>query len=300
MVERPDYILCVQHGWADSHRGIAKLATELATPNTFIVNPDLGWLKTWYRIDPLVNAVEKTVTEILSQHPDTPIRIIGHSMGGLIWLETLHRNPEWWSNVEALVLIASPVSGAGLARVVDPISIGIGIAKDLGVNRRKIAREVAKEIPTLSIAGNLHGRGSDGTIPVDSTKFAGAKWVCLDGISHPALKNHPRLVGVIQDFWENPEITPTSELNFVDQLIQRLRSIRGMTDATQQHFSRSTPYFTFDNGVTIRHWKPPIFVDWVFLESPDRECLYSGFVGWLHTHNLYEELEEIKLMNSLL
>jgi len=298
MVEKPDYILCVQHGWADDHSGIARLANKLATPDTIILNPDLGWLKTWYRINTLINTVEKNVTQILAEYPETPIRVIGHSMGGLIWLEILNRNPEWWSNVKALVLIASPISGAGLARIIDPVSVGVGIAKDLGTNRRELAEEIAKYVPTLSIAGNLYNWGSDGTIPVASTKFAGAKCISLDGISHPALKNHPRLVGVIQDFWANPIITPTSELTFVDKLIQRLRSIHGITDASQLHFARSTPYFTFDNGVTIRNWKPPIFMDWVFVVSPEGECLYSAFVGWLHTHNLYKELEEIKSMKN--
>ncbi|MGB5771128.1 MAG: alpha/beta hydrolase, partial [Crocosphaera sp.] len=97
MSDLPDFILFAQHGWADTNEEISKLAATLATPNTKIISPNLGWVKTWLSIDPLVENVVIKAQEILDKYPETPWRIIGHSMGGLIWLEVLHKHPQWWN-----------------------------------------------------------------------------------------------------------------------------------------------------------------------------------------------------------
>jgi len=40
----PDFILYAQHGWADTSKAIASLAKALATPQTTVVAPSLGWV----------------------------------------------------------------------------------------------------------------------------------------------------------------------------------------------------------------------------------------------------------------
>src|SRR5215216_4800699 len=162
MTQAPGFILCAQHGWADTSRDMAKLAHTLASTDTLVVTPDLGWFQTWLRIEPLILRVDQQITAVLGANPDARLRIIGHSMGGLIWLEVLHRHRSWWARVDSLVLLACPVGGADLARMVDPIQMGIGIARDLGTDRRPIAEAIAQQISTLSIAGDVDG-GSDGT-----------------------------------------------------------------------------------------------------------------------------------------
>ena len=92
MSETPDFILYAQHGWADSSREITALAQSLASPQTKVVTPNLGFVKTWLRIEPLIDHVEQVAIDMLATYPETPIRIIGHSMGGLIWLEVLNRH----------------------------------------------------------------------------------------------------------------------------------------------------------------------------------------------------------------
>lgn len=289
----PDFILFAQHGWADTHHAIASLARSLATPQSHLVTPNLGWLKTWWRIEPLIQQVEIIATETITQYPDTPIRIIGHSMGGLIWLEILNQHPEWWSQIESCVLVASPIGGADLARLIDPLGIGIGIAGALGINRRQMAQSIAKMIPTLVIAGDKDG-GSDGTITLESTKFPHAKFVSIPNLAHAQLKNHPTVTKIIRKFWANPTLTPPDFLGFTAQLIERLQSIPGMTDAHPRDFSRSQPYLTFANGFTIRRWTNPLQVDHVFVASPEGKCLYSGFVGWMHRAALNQTLAEIR------
>ncbi len=295
MSGNPDFVLFAQHGWADSNRAIASMAHSLATSETQVIAPNLGFLKTWLRIEPLIRAVEKTATDTIAQYPGTPIRVIGHSMGGLIWLEVLNRHQEWWPQIHSLVLVASPVGGADSARIIDPFGLGLGIARDLGIDRRLIAQKIASVIPTLSISGDLDG-GSDGTVTLGCTQVPGAKSVCLPGLAHATLKNHAEVAKAIRDFW-NP--FPGSDAlsqgipDFSDELIQRLRLVVGMTDGHPRDFRRSKIHLTFKNRITLRTWKNPTQVDHVFVGDPAGQCLYSGFVGWLHAEGLRKVLQEI-------
>jgi len=288
----PDCVLYAQHGWADNRKAIATLAQAVATPKTRIIALDLGWVNTWIGIEPLIQQVERRVIETITIYPKTPIRIIGHSMGGLIWLEVLSRHREWWLKVESLVLIASPVGGADLGRIFDPLGIGIGIAPHLGRNRRQMAELIAKVIPTLVIAGDTDN-GSDGTITVETTKVAHAKFICLPGLSHPALKNHPIVAEIIRNFWAKSS-PPLSPVELSTELIQRLRLVPGMTDAHRRDFYQAKPYISFKNGITVLTWKNPLQVDHVFVANSEGHCLYSGFVGWIHAQDLRTTLQDIK------
>ena len=291
----PDFILFAQHGWADHSKDMAALSQTLATPTTLIVAPDLGYIATWLRIEQLIQKVEQIAIHTITQYPTTPIRIIGHSMGGLIWLELLNRHPEWWSSVEFLVLIASPIGGADLGRIIDPLGLGIGIARDLGINRRQLAQTIAQVIPTLIIAGDIDG-GSDGTITVESTKFPHAQFVCLPGLSHPVLKNHPQVAISIRNFWTEPKPLASTvvEQDFSTLLIQRLQSVTGMTDAHRRDFYRAKVLITFKDGITILTWKNPLQVEHVFVANCQGQCLYGGFVGLIHAEGLRQTLKQIK------
>ena len=220
------------------------------------------------------------------------MRIIGHSMGGLIWLEVLHRHPEWHAQIHSLVLVASPVGGADLARILDPFQWGLGIARDLGINRRQIAESLAAMIPTLMIAGDSD-QGSDSTISVECTRFNGAQFVCLPGLSHAVLRNHPQLIPIIRDFWNNPVISPRPKADLTDAVIQRLQALPAMTAAHRRDFLRAKPYLIFKNGMKIRVWINPFQVHHVFIENPQGICVFCGFVGWQHTRNLYKTLQKI-------
>jgi len=288
-----DFILFAQHGWADTNHAIAQLASWLATSETLVISPNLGFFQTWLWIDPLIEFVAKNALDISCQYPDTPMRIIGHSMGGLIWLEVLDRYPQLRSRLESLVLIASPIGGADLARLIDPFGIGLGIARDLGINRRHLAEKIAREIPTLVIAGDIDN-GSDGTVVIDTTKFAHSKFVCLTGISHPALKNHPSLIEIIQNFWANPAINPPEEPDLVTLLIQTLRSLPGLIDGHRRDFQYSKPYIIFNNGISIRTWKNPLQMEHIFIADSQGNCLYSGFVNWFDAKALYQVLDKIQ------
>lgn len=297
MNHEPSTILFVQHGWADTCDRTLQLGQRLATAETIVIAPDLGWLNTWLWIEPLIERVEAEAKSAIATYSHASIDIIGHSMGGLIWLEVLDRHPEWWTKIRSLVLVASPIGGADLARTIDPLNIGFGIARDLGKNRRAIAEKIARHIPTLAIAGNFDN-GSDGTITIESTKFAYSRFVCLPNRFHAELKAHPDLDDIIRAFWQDPAITSSLESDFTNLLIARLRWIPGMTDAHWRDFERSQTYITFKNNITVSTWSNPLQLDHVFVANGDRQCLYAGFVGWLHRQDLKIALQEIEQTHS--
>ncbi|MBE9141091.1 alpha/beta hydrolase [Nodosilinea sp. LEGE 07088] len=285
-----DYIFFAQHGWADTNQAMLTLAKRLTSENAQVVVPCLNYAMTWLRMAPLVDEVDAIATSTLGQYPHLPLRIVGHSMGGLIWLEVLNRHPDWWQRVDFLVLVGSPVGGADLGRILDPLQVGVGVAADLGRDRRPLASRIAAAINTLSIAGDVDG-GSDGTITVESTRVPNAQFVCLQGISHSALRCHPRVVDQIQQFWQGQVLSAPLWLH---PLVERLRQIPGMTDAHRRDFSLATPWHTFADGTSICLWCSPVGIYHVFLTSAQADCLYSGYVGWLHVGDMWRELEALR------
>lgn len=292
-----NYLLFAQHGWADNNQMMLALAADLVPPSAQVIAPSLNYGMTWLRMAPLIDDVEQLAMKRLGQQADLPLRIIGHSMGGLIWLEVLHRHREWWPRVESLVLLASPVGGADLGRLIDPFRWGVGIAADLGQDRRPLATELAAAVRTLVVAGDVDG-GSDGTIPVESTKVPGADFQVLKGLSHPTLRHHPRVVEAIAGFWAAE--TPAQPLTSCD-LIDYLRQIPGMTDAHHRGFDQAQPYLTTADGLSLRIWHHPLAIDHVYVASAQGDCLYAGYVGWRHRQGLHEALARLSptaLLNS--
>jgi pimeloyl-ACP methyl ester carboxylesterase len=286
----PEFLLFSQHGWADDNRAMTELAKRVASETALIIAPDLGYVETWLRIKPLIDLVEQVATQQLQTYPEAPLRILGHSMGGLIWLEVLDRHPEWWSRVHSLVLIASPVGGADLGRLLDPLGVGLGIARDLGMNRKAIAERIASEIPMLTIAGDWLGMGGDGTIPVEATKVHNARFLCLNGLSHPAMRNHEAIAVVIRDFWKDFNI---GETVVFDDVMRQIHATPGMTDGHYRDFEKAKTVVQLQNGGTVRYWINPLGIEHVFVASAEGECLYAGFVGWLHSNDLREAIAQI-------
>src|SRR3954471_5936031 len=105
-------IVFAQHGWADTNRAMVRFGQTIASPGALVIAPNLGYIRSWLRIEPLIAQVERTVSEALAQHPEARIRAVGHSMGGLIWIELLTRHPEWLARTDRLVLVGCPVGGA--------------------------------------------------------------------------------------------------------------------------------------------------------------------------------------------
>lgn len=290
MIDSPDFILLTQQGWTDTNQGIIRLATALGTPKTQIIAPNFGWLKTWIKIVDIQEMIEQQAREVLGNYPNTPWRVIGYSLGGLMWLEYIDRHPELWSKINSIVLIGCPVNGTKTFGILEPEKLEI--AEYLLQSRQGMAEKIAHAIPTLVIAGDL-GNGTDGTIRIKTTQIPSAKSVCLPGFSHANLKNEPQVIDAIEQFWYILPLPITPEKDLTTQLIERLRSIPGMTPIQNNDFERSQVYLMFQDGKTIRIWKNPLNVLFIFLADKNKNCLYSGCVGWLHAQELQDSLESI-------
>jgi len=208
MSTQPQTILFAQHGMTDLSgcQTIARLASALELKDTLIVAPELHWVRTLFYLEPLIQSVQAVVLENLCNYPEIPIRIIATSMGGVLWVELLDRHLEWWSRVHSFVLLGAPIGGSHIARKVDPFGWGIGIAKDLAIDRSAIAQKIAAKIPTLVIASDC-GNGHDGIVTVESTVIRGAEFVCLSGVSHPDLRCDVAVMREIWKFWQELDKT---------------------------------------------------------------------------------------------
>lgn len=291
----PEYLLFAQHGWADTGKDIGRLVNTAADPQTKVIVPSLGLIKTFIRLEPLVRRLEQIAMEVINLHPLLPIKIVGHSMGGLMWLEVLERNPQWWHKIHSFILLGSPVGGSNVARIIDPWGMGIGTAGDLGKNRRPLAEKIAQQIPTLSVASDI-GMGTDGLITVENTKFAYGNWLKISGITHNAMKYHRDIMPILQDFWANPQLGVPPEASLTNRLIQRLRAVPGMTDASYRNFERSQIVARLTENLenlTLHTWKNWLGVDHVYLGKQE-QCLYGGYVGLIHAKGLHRVIEEIQ------
>lgn len=282
------YILFIQHGWNDTHKDFLPLAAALTTPNTVVVTPNLGLIQTWLGIEPLIASLEAHLADARAANPDARLQIVAHSLGGLIWLELLDRHRELWVIVDSLVLLGSPIGGSDLARIFDPFGVMPTISRDLGKNRRPLAEEVARHIPTLVIAGDKDG-GSDGVVTVGATHLEGVPNIRLPGISHNQLRTPQVVARAIYAFW-GAERDDT----LLKQLRQRLLAVPGMTDAHERDFPRARTLLSFHDGTTLRTWKNPVGVDHVFIADAQGQLFFGGFVGWLHAKGLQRCLAEIE------
>lgn len=290
----PSYLVFSQHGMANTHRGMEALAKRNSDHTDRIIAADLGCVRTLLSLEPLITKMELIAAQEIHNYPDVPIRIIGFSLGGVIWTEILTRHPEWWSRVESLVLLGSPIGGAHLAKIVDPLDLmHSAIAQDLGVDRRPLAEAIAQVIPTLIIAGDRK-RGSDGTVLVQTTQFQHAKFVCIPGVKHSRLKSNDAVDSSIQSFWaEKIKTIVLSEKTSLTEIISQLRSVPGMTDARSRHFKRSKPIGIVKEGVVLRVWKNPLGVKHIFLENERGECTFSGYVGLVHQGGLDRAIQSM-------
>ncbi|WP_204150594.1 lysophospholipase [Leptolyngbya sp. CCY15150] len=293
MADYPTHILFSQHGLTDTNQTMRALAQRLAGVQMHVVAPNLGYVRTLWHMQPLLNTIEQAAQDAFRRYPDPPVRIVATSLGGVLWVELLSQHPEWWPRIESLVLLGAPIGGSDFARMVDPFGWGIGIAKHLGQNRRDLAEAIAATIPTLVVAGHTSG-GRDGTVPIEATKLNHAHFVCLEGVTHPQLRHHPKVVQTIQDFWAQPRSPLPLVTSRIMQLIDQFRRVPGMTDTSTRYFAQATPVCTFVDGITLRTWRNPMGVDYLFIANAHGQCTYAGFVGWMHAAELRQALRQVQ------
>jgi hypothetical protein len=285
---QPSYLVFSQHGMVDTSQPMAAVARRsLDDPQARIIAPDLGYFNTIFAMEPLIRKVEQIAIAEIANHPNIPIRIMGMSLGGVIWTELLTRHPEWWSRVESFVLIGSPIGGAHLAKMADPLGLmKFAIADELGRDRRPLAEAIARVIPTLIIAGDCD-QGSDGTVLVQTTQFKHAHFVLVEGFDHAGLRFCGAVDAAIREFWSQARSPkPEAEMSDLDRTIALLRSVPGMTDAHPKDLKYAKLAETLSDGSRLWRWTSPIGVKHVFLENSAGEYCFGGYVGWVHQDGL--------------
>ncbi|WP_267382816.1 alpha/beta hydrolase [Cyanobacterium sp. uoEpiScrs1] len=290
MIDSPDCILFVQHGWTNTYQDILELAKVLKTVKDQIVALNFGCLRTWIKSQDILKLIKQKVAEVLNSYPDTLWRIIGYSLGGLLWLDFVDQHPELWSKINSIVLIGCPINGVDSFGIFK--SSETKTAQYLLRSRKIITEKIAQSIPILSIAGDI-GNKSDGAIGVETTQIVLGMFTCLPNLSHQELKTSPQVVKIIQKFWNllPIRITPKKDLSIV--LIERLQAIPGITDTQNLDFKRSQVYLLFQDGTSIHIWKNSLSIIYVFLVNKHRQCLYSGCVGLVNAQELQNNLEAI-------
>jgi pimeloyl-ACP methyl ester carboxylesterase len=284
--DAPAVLLFAQHGWADTNRSMLRFGQTVATPGTRVIAPNLGYVRTWLRMEPLIAAAERVAAEALDEHPGVPIRIAGHSMGGLIWIELLARHPEWRARTDRLVLIGCPVAGAQLARILDPF--GLSIARDLRADRRGLAEAVADEVPTLSIVGDLLGP-HDGTVSHESARLRNAPFVLAPASSHAGLRRSRWVALLTRSFFERGALAETDPA----ALVERIRAIPGIQTAEPHLFRLARIALMFADGTTVRLFDVMPGVEQVFVADREGRCLYAGSMPRPRRARLRAALHEI-------
>jgi len=269
----PETILVAQHGWADNNRAMLAFGRAVASPATLVIAPDLGYRRTWLRMAPLIDTAEQAVEQALQEHPSAILRIVGHSMGGLIWIELLTRRPDWLRRTDRLVLIGCPVGGANLAAILDPLGLTIG--RDLSVDRRALAEALIPSVPTLVIVGDLLGP-HDGTVSHDSARIDNARFIRVPSSSHAGLRRSRWVTALVRAFLERADPPPPD----LDAIIAHLQAATRLRAVDAQMVQLASVRCMFQEGSTIRTLRLPGHAEIVFVVNAVGECHYAGDVTW--------------------
>jgi hypothetical protein len=280
-------LLFAQHGWADTNQAMQRFGETVASPGSLVIAPNLGYVRTWLRIEPLIEIAEQEAARALAEHPRAGIRAVGHSMGGLIWIELLTRHPEWLARTERLVLIGCPVGGAELAGLLDPLGLMIG--RDLRVDRRAKGEAIAAVVPTLTIVGDLFGP-HDGTVSHESARLVNARFVLTPSASHAALRYSSLVSRLVRAFFEDPE-PPATDL---DDLVARIQAVPGIRAADPRLLRLARVVLMLGDGSTIRTLNAIPGQELVFVTDGEGRCVYAGSVPGSSRPALRQALDEAR------
>jgi hypothetical protein len=280
-------LLFAQHGWADTNQAMLRFGETVASPGSLVIAPSLGYVRTWLRIEPLIEIAEQEAVRALAEHPRARIRAIGHSMGGLIWIELLTRHPEWLARTDRLALIGCPVGGAELAGLLDPLGLTIG--RDLKVDRRDKAKAIAAAVPTLTIVGDLLGP-HDGTVSHESARVPHARFVLTPSASHATLRHSPLVARLVRAFFEEPD-PPAADL---DDLVARVQAVPGIRAADPRLLRLARVALMLADGSTIRTLNAIPGQELVFVTDGEGRCVYAGSVPGSSRSALRQALDEAR------
>lgn len=152
-------------------------------------------------------AASDALARRLQRLGERPVALVGHSLGGLVALETVRRGAG--ASVPRIVCLGSPLLGSAAARA---LSRRRGYAWVLGRSRGLLMEGVAPwagAVPVGMVAGRrAAGMGrlfaelgeSDGTVALAETRLPGLAGHCVVDASHTGLPSSPAAARQVAGF----------------------------------------------------------------------------------------------------
>jgi hypothetical protein len=115
----------------------------------------------------------------------------------------------------------------------------------------------------------------------------------------PVIALIAKILGVTVDSLSQCPETSNYTSEIVEEVIEFLDTVPGMTPCRTSLFLHSTPKFKLQDGSVIKTWTNRAVGGYhIFLADPEGKMLYGGFV-WTHTSELKKAINEIKTQYRL-
>jgi hypothetical protein len=72
-----------------------------------------------------------------------------------------------------------------------------------------------------------------------------------------------------------------------------LRKVPGITPASSRDLKDSTNLYKLKDGTIVSRYVNPVGCEHVFLSNNNGECVFGGWVGWVHNEGLKKTVDEI-------
>lgn len=72
-----------------------------------------------------------------------------------------------------------------------------------------------------------------------------------------------------------------------------LDAVPGMTTANKKDFPKAKLHIKFKNGLGVHTWKNLASVDHVFITNAQNQCIYGGYVGWVHADGFEKAMDKL-------
>ncbi|MDR2494874.1 MAG: hypothetical protein LBD24_06605 [Spirochaetaceae bacterium] len=82
--------------------------------------------------------------------------------------------------------------------------------------------------------------------------------------------------------------------NEASEAIRELERVPGITPASSRDLKASNNLFSLRDGTVVSRYKNPIGFEHIFLSNERGECIYGGYVGWIHNDGLLDAVDRIR------
>jgi hypothetical protein len=236
-----------------------------------------------------------------NQFGGLPVTLIGYSLGTQVILSALNRLAELGSHgkIYNVYLLAGAVAQNDqrlqvLDQVVAGTVVNVYCRSDL------VLRYIYRLAEGFAQPIGVELLDHDGVVNLDVSDFVNGHLDYVPNLQR--ILTEVKLSIGYQEIFESSLSQANETVENLDQLILKdlisiLKQVPGMTNASFSDFAHATPVVRFKNNLHIRTWKNIFGVDHIFI-GRDSNCLYGGFVGWVHSEGMESALKKIKIKYS--